>query len=117
MPVEEWPQEHRVADVAIRHERERPEELLAELANNEKLFLDLIAGGETFEGVLPLLSPPQTLFLGHRGGFALRLNIWLPVKESLPFRSEELSVSAYGFAHNHDFRFMTGAGHFVINFL
>lgn len=82
-------------------------ELLAGLANNEALFSDLIARGETIEGVCQLLSPPQSLILGHRGGFALRLNLWLPVKADISFRSEELSVYAYGFAHNHDFRFMT----------
>lgn len=59
----------------------------------------------------------QSLILGVRGHFAIRLNIWVPARDSLGAEAAGLENRAhfYGIAHNHNFDFLTvgihGAGY------
>jgi len=49
----------------------------------------------------------QSVVLGSGRGFFLRANVWIPLKLSANFRSQEEKVFSYRNTHDHNFLFMT----------
>jgi hypothetical protein len=84
--------------------------LLARLSASDLLWTHLASHGSPEEW-LSSFAGPQSITLGSSKNFALRANIWLPVKAS-NFEAHERELYAYHqLAHSHNFRFLT-VGHF-----
>ena len=84
--------------------------LLARLSASDLLWSHL-AQFRSPDDWIPSFSAPQSIMLGNSENFALRANIWLPVKAS-SFEAHERELYAYHqLAHSHNFRFLT-VGHF-----
>lgn len=84
--------------------------LLARLSASDLLWSHL-SSHQSPEDWLSSFSAPQSIILGNSENFALRANVWLPVKAS-SFEAHERELYAYHqLAHSHNFRFLT-VGHF-----
>lgn len=85
--------------------------LLARLNASPDLLWSHLSTMKTPEDWLTSFDAPQSIILGRSESFAIRANIWLPVKPSA-FQAHERDLYAYhDIAHSHNFRFLT-IGHF-----
>lgn len=81
--------------------------LLARLNASADLLWSHLESLNKAEDWLASFSAPQSIILGRSESFAVRANIWLPVKQSA-FQAHERDLYAYhDVAHSHNFRFLT----------